>query len=170
MHQITRSGPLLLLICAFALEGCVSTEATIGEASLRSSRETGAHTRYLEGSVDEVWFHMQRAFTDLRIPLQSQEPPSSRRGLLVSRSFAAAPEDFNCGARPTGEHPLSRSVQAQITATLQEYSPSRTEASFSTSAIAETAEPTLRSRKEECVSRGTLEARILQQAARRMVR
>jgi hypothetical protein len=120
--------------------------------------------------VDEVWFHMQRAFTELRIPLQSQEPPSSRRGLLVSRSFAAAPEDFNCGARPTGEHPLSRSVQAQITATLQEYSPSRTEASFSTSAIAETAEPTLRSRKEECVSRGTLEARILQQAARRMVR
>lgn len=170
MHRITHSGSLLLLTGTSILIGCVSTEATFGEASLRPSGEAGAQTRHLEGPVDEVWFHMQQAFIDLRIPLQSQEPPSSGRALLVSRSFAAAPEDFHCGARPSGQQPLSRSVQAQITAALEHYSASRTEVRFSTSAVAETAEPTLSSRREECASRGLLERRLLQQTARRMGR
>lgn len=112
---------------------------------------------------------MQQVFTVLRIPLAENEV-GDERARLVSLPTAIPAEAVHCGARPSGDFPLAQQVQGVVRADLERVGTSRTQAAFRLEAQSESVEPTYTRRRNECVSRGTLERRIVERTEQRLRR
>lgn len=159
--------PLPAAMLSFVLAGCAS--ASLDGLRSDSDPEAASRIHYLEGAPDAVWFEMQQVLQEMRIPLRlAESQPGADNGSLVSDVFTLSPQDVTCGARPSGEGPLMRHPLGQLRVDLTRWSPVRTEVTFRLHVSTSTVEPTLKVRREECRSRGTLERRVRDRTAHRL--
>jgi hypothetical protein len=174
-HRLKIAIVALLTASCTGASGYVSG-AGIGanEVNLPSSRDTGTYTFFIDQYPDLVWFELRNTLLEMQIPLQRERMEEEEDRRQVPRSLATGrfridPGLVHCGARPSGEQPVARSVDGVLRAHLEEIGAARTRVTFRLDAQSSSIEPPAFSGvRTACVSRGVLERRIAERTQNRL--